>query len=502
MTTATMEIELRGAPWDLLKRLANYREQKRVLEILVEGPGGTGKSRGIGHILFWLAHEYPGIRILVCRKTRTSLSESFLQTWEDEVVPQGHAMLTGAHRSHREQYEFGNGSVLVLGGLDKPERLYSTQFDVVFVQEAIELSLDEWERFYRALRSWRGGIPFQLLLGDTNPDAPTHWLNQRCERGECERMQSLHKDNPKLHDGTNWTYEGLAYIGGLKRLSGVRRARLLDGRWVAAEGAVWETYSQDTHLIDRPEKLSDLGITWFVGAVDWGYQDPGVMQVWGITAKKRAYRVAEWYTTNALLEWWVEQIVGAAQKYRPMRRIVCDPSRPDAIAAVNLRLTKIGLMDTRCVGANNARHSAGSGDLVGLDLVRERLVSTWDDETDGEHDQSSSLYFLRDSSQCRDEWLIQNNQPTCTEQEIPGYVYVMDETGRASKERTDPSVPDHGCDATRYMANYIWRRDLSPREEPPKPVPGTRAGALLRRDPEAAAEWIAVENYKLRKGVN
>ena len=488
MTTLAVEHELRGAPWDLLKRLANYREQKRVLEVLIEGPGGTGKSRGIGHVLFWLGFKFPGIRMLVVRKTRKSLTESFLQTWEDDCVPEGHALLQGPTRAHRDEYDFGNGSKMILGGMDNPTRLYSTSFDVVYVQEAVELTLDEWERFYRALRAWTPPMKFQLLLGDTNPDARTHWLNKRCDEGKCERMRSRHEDNPKWHDGKTWTFEGLAYIGGLQRLSGVRRARLLEGRWDTAEGAVWETFDANMHCIDRPKSLKiELGITWFVGAMDWGYSDPGVLQVWGITPDKRAYRVAEWYTREELQAWWVAHAVEAAEQFQPMRRIVCDPSRIDAIEAINKRFNELGLPSIAC-GANNARHSGGQGDLVGLDLVREKLAGP-----------NPSLYFLRDSLMTRDEWLIQNSLPICTEQEIPGYVFLLNEDGKAGHERTDPACPDHGCDATRYMANYIWRRDLSPAEEAPRPVVGTRASALARRDPDAAQEWVEVENYKLKK---
>lgn len=437
MTEATMEVALRGAPWRLLKRLANYKGDRKVFEILIEGAGGTGKSRGIGHVLFWMAHKWPGIRILVVRKTRASLTNSFLQTWEDEVVPAGHAMLTGPHRSHRERYDFGNGSVMELGGLDNPSRLYSTQYDVVYVQEAIELSLDEWEKFFRALRHFGGGIKFQILLGDTNPDAETHWLNERCNEGVCERMTSLIRDNPKYHDGKQYTFEGLAYVGGLQKLSGVRRTRLLDGKWCTAEGAVWDTWDASVHMLDRPKDLKRaLGITWFVGAVDWGFSDPGVFQVWGIDAQKRAYRVAEWYTTSGLMEWWVEQIAQACKEFEPMRAVVCDPENKEARAALNIRLAKCGQRPV-AVAADNARHGQSKGDIVGLDLVRERLQR---DDGGKPH-----IFLVRDSSRCRDEWLEMNKQPTCTEREIPGYTYLVDETGKPSKERTDPACPDHGC---------------------------------------------------------
>ncbi len=500
--TETQTVHLRGAPWALLKRLNRYEGDRRIFEVLIEGAAGTGKSRGIGHLLFWAAHRWPGIRILVVRKTRASLTNSFLQTWEDEVVPAGHEMLNGAARGHRDNYDFGNGSVMELGGLDHPSRLYSTQYDIVYVQEAIELTLDEWERFFRALRHFQGGksapdkaIKFQLLLGDTNPGPETHWLNERCKEGTCERLVSKLEDNPKFFDvETNtWTFDGLAFRGGLMKLSGPRRMNLLEGKWGSIEGMVWDTYDSNVHLINRPDDPKnlkrELGITYYIGAVDWGYSDPGVFQVWGIDAQKRAYRVAEWYTTNALQEWWTEQIVAAVEEFTPMRVIVCDPAGAKERAALNVRLSKIG-KNPIAIPADNQRHSSNKGDLVGLDLVRERFVK---DASGKAH-----IYFLRDSLRARDEWLELNKQPTCTEREIPGYVYLVDETGKPSRERTDQACPDHGCDATRYMASFLWRRDLSPRAEPLTPKPGTFAGALARRNPVEAQEWLEVDAARAR----
>lgn len=505
--TAGYEIDLRGAPWALMKRLRRYQGERKIFEVLIEGAAGTGKSRGVGHLLFWAAHYWPGIRILVVRKTRASLSESFLETWENEVLPAHNAefMREGPTRGHREHYDFGNGSTMVMGGLDHPTRLYSTQWDIVYVQEAIELSLDEWERFFRALRHFNGDtytptetsspspIGFQLLLGDTNPDAETHWLNERCKEGLCERLTSRMQDNPKFATASGeWTEEGAAYRAGLERLSGVRRLRLLEGKWCTAEGAVWETFSEQVHLIDRPQDLKrDLGINWFVGAIDWGHNDPCCFQVWGIDGSKRAYRVAEWYATNTGQSDWVNWAAAAYQEFQPMRSIVCDPADSQgARNAINIRLASLGAKKPVAILADNTKHGQGKGDLVGLDLVREKLKP----QADGK----PAIYFLRDSLRMRDEWLELNKKPTCTEREIPGYVYLVDETGKPSHDRTDPECPDHGCDATRYLCSFLWRHDQTPPEGPLKPKLGSIASALSRRNPEAMKEWLEIDQHRVR----
>lgn len=498
-----IDVDLRGAPWALMAGLEKYRGEPKIIEALIEGPARTGKSRGVGYVLLWAMIRWPGIRILVVRKTRKSLNESFLQTWEDEVLPPTDPMRDGRKREDRDSYTHPNGSTMALGGLDHPTRLFSTQYDIVYAQEAFELTQDEWEKFLRPLCHWNGKatghvedpIPFQLLVGDTNPDAETHWLNRRCEPqdgkpAQCMRLVSRHRDNPFLwsKQANDWTPEGRAYMQGLDGLHGVRRRRLRDGVWCSAEGAVWETYDRAVHLIDRPADLKrDLGIRYFVGSVDWGFSDPGVFQVWGITGDRRAYRVAEWYSTNALMEWWVEQICGAVVEFEPFKVIVCDPENKSARVSVNVRLSKMGKAPI-AIAADNARHSQNKGDLVGLDLVRERFAQ--------DKDGKSHIYLLRDSLRCRDDELILNSRPTCLEQEIPSYTFLIDESGKPTKERTDPACADHACDAMRYMAQFMWRRDLSPRAEQIKPKLGTLASFIAQRNPEAAQEWIELDETR------
>ncbi|WP_149112819.1 hypothetical protein [Limnoglobus roseus] len=113
-------------------------------ECLLSGPAGTGKSIACLTKLFLFAEKYPGARLLIVRKTRESLTEAGLVTWENEVVPKGHPCLEGPQRKFRSSYQFPNGSVIVVGGLDKSQKVMSTAYDLIYVQEAIELRESEW----------------------------------------------------------------------------------------------------------------------------------------------------------------------------------------------------------------------------------------------------------------------------------------------------------------------------------------------------------------------
>jgi len=168
--------QLRGAQWRLLKDLLTYKGERTVFEKVLSGPAGSSKSTGAALIIYTLMDRFPGFRILVTRKTRESLTDSFLQTWE-EVVPEHHPMLRGASRNNRHSYVMANGSEMVLGGMDKPSKLYSTNYDAWYCEELFEFTEDEWQRARRALRKWsHPTLRFQLLFGSTNPDAEDHWI--------------------------------------------------------------------------------------------------------------------------------------------------------------------------------------------------------------------------------------------------------------------------------------------------------------------------------------
>ncbi len=145
----------------------------------------------------------------------------------------------------------------------------STEFDTIFVQEAIELNLSDFEALTTRLRNYV--MPFQQLLADTNPAFPLHWLKQRCNSGATEFIDSTHKDNPRLwnHDLQEWTQEGIKYLSRLMNLTGTTRERLFEGLWVQSEGVVYDEFTDDNLTDKEPNNRMPIEL-----AIDDGYVDP------------------------------------------------------------------------------------------------------------------------------------------------------------------------------------------------------------------------------------
>ncbi len=217
-------------------------------EAVISGPAGTGKSRACLEKLYTCAVKYPGSRFLLARKTRESLSEAALYTFEEKVLPENSQLAMGSQRRMRQRYELKNGSEIVVAGLDKPEKIMSTEYDMIYVQEATECEERDIEMLTTRLRN--ASMPYQQLLMDCNPDAPHHWLYQRAAAGRALLLESRHEDNPTVTP---------AYLATLDALTGVRYQRLRLGLWVAAEGQVYEAWDPATHRVDQAQ-LQQMGI--------------------------------------------------------------------------------------------------------------------------------------------------------------------------------------------------------------------------------------------------
>lgn len=241
--TATLDLELRGAVGELCDFL---EDESPPSESLLVGPAGTGKTWGVILLLHLLSARKPGLRILICRKTREALTESVLVTYEQEVLPAtGHRKLAeGVKRRVRQAYHYPNGTEWIVGGLDRPSKILSTSYDIVFVNEAIELAEEDWETIQSRIGRPERSHSLNCLIGDTNPGAPSHWLKQRCDRGQTKEWVSRHRDNPALWSGGRWTPAGEAYLARLGRLTGTRRKRLLEGVWAAGEAQWFDRFDE------------------------------------------------------------------------------------------------------------------------------------------------------------------------------------------------------------------------------------------------------------------
>jgi len=196
-TAADLTPEQRGyRPYGAAEQLL-YNKSRVVF---LSGPAGTGKSRGNLEKLHLCALKYAGMRALIVRETRSSLTESGLVTYESKVLPSGSPICAGVQRRMRQAYHYPNGSEIVIGGLDDTTKIMSTEYDMIYIQEAIEVEEGAVQDLMTRLRN--GVMPYQQIIGDTNPGPETHWIKQWEKEGRIVLLDSRHEDNPTIYDAT------------------------------------------------------------------------------------------------------------------------------------------------------------------------------------------------------------------------------------------------------------------------------------------------------------
>lgn len=382
-------------------------------EILMEGPAGTGKTRALLEKANLCALKYPGMRALLVRKTRESMTESVLVTLEEKVLPTGWPMLESPSRPHRQRYRYPNESVLVIAGMDRASRIMSTEYDMIFAFEARELTEDDWESLLTRLRN--GVMPYQQAIADTNPDAPTHWLNQRALRGQMTRLLSRHDDNPSV------TGE---YRKRLDQLTGVRRDRLFKGIWTGREGAVYDLWDPAVHVVKKCKIPTNYRR---IRSIDFGYTNPFVCQWWAIDPDDRMILYRELYMSHGLVEDHAKTIIDHSEGEHYEATVT------DHDAEGRATLQRYGIQTTL------AQKSLRSG----IQSVTKRLKKA--------SDGKPRLTLMADCLIQTDQRLLDQQKPTSTCQEFPGYVWHRGD----DISETPVMVNDHGMDAMRYAVVYL-----------------------------------------------
>jgi len=431
-------------------------------EVLIAGPAGTGKSMAALSKVHGMSLANPGMRALIVRKTLASLGSTALDTFRKRVIKEalaaGKVAFYGGSSEEPPQYRYSNGSAVIIGGIDKPLKIMSSEYDLIFCQESTELTESDWESLTTRLRN-HVVASFQQIIGDCNPDAPTHWLKVRCNNGKTTMFESRHEDNPTLfdEDGT-MTINGAAYMAKLDALTGVRYYRLRKGIWAAAEGVIYDEFDPAVHLVTldqvipnsaelkerlgRELTVKDIPEEWpRYWSVDFGYVNPFVCQMYAETPDGQLAMYREIYRTKRTVDQHAADIMDLVSVPDPNHvsrrgdvassgRIWTEP-RPRAVVCDHDAEGRATLAKELNLPTRAAKKKVKEG--IEKVQVRMRL------RTDGR----PGIVFLRDSVASRDQDLVDAKKPASTVEEFPAYVWNIRDGGKTKDEPVKQD--DHGC---------------------------------------------------------
>lgn len=420
---------MKTAPTDNIRIIAAFRPfpwQVKAWKdlspvLLATGSAGGGKSRFCAEKLHGYMKRYPGSMGLMLRKTRESMTNSTVLFMTTEVIgpdPGVH------HVPSKNRFEYSNGSILAYGGMkddDQREQIRSIGLrggvDIAWLEEANKFTENDFNEVRARIRG--KAAPWRQVLLSTNPDAPGHWIYKRLiQGGEASVYYSSAIDNP-----SNPT----EYIDALKSLTGVLGLRLREGKWVQAEGVVYEDYDASIHLID-PFPIPD---EWRrIRSIDFGYTNPFTCQWWAIDGDGRMYLYREIYETQRLVEDLARDIVRLSAGER-IEYTVADHDAED-------RAT----LQRHGVSTVPAQKDVSPG----IQALQSRFRVAGDGKP--------RIFIFRRALVQRDPKLAGIRLPTCLEEELP--IYVWPDEGKRNREQPVKEF-DHGCDAARYACMSLVR---------------------------------------------
>ena len=151
------------------------------------------------------------------------------------------------------------------------------------------------QAFFKQLLG-RMSIDGAQLFGTTNPDGPGHWLKAYLDRidgpgpngekqiGNWRRFHFTIDDNPSLSE---------AYKNSMRsEYTGLWYRRFILGQWVAAEGAVFDSWDQEKHVVpwsQLPQMKEFFGV-----GIDYGTTNATAAIVLGLGYDGILYAVDEW----------------------------------------------------------------------------------------------------------------------------------------------------------------------------------------------------------------
>jgi phage terminase large subunit len=175
--------------------------------VINRGGAGSSKSYSIAQLLIIRALNYPGIKIFMARKTQPSVRYSVKPLIEEIFSEMGLLMGPGKQIERNKtslDYIFNNGSLIHLGGVDNPEKVKSTDWNYIWMEEATDFAYDDFMQL--RLRIGRNpkvnkqhGFKDQIFL-TFNPIDQFHWIKTQvldC-MDDVTEIHSTYKDNPFL----------------------------------------------------------------------------------------------------------------------------------------------------------------------------------------------------------------------------------------------------------------------------------------------------------------
>ena len=222
----------------------------RAQHIAYGGARGGGKSWAMRTKFILLAARYPGLKLLLLRRTLPELREN-------HILPM-QALLAGAadYRATSCEFLFPNGSRIRCGYCDLEQDVYRYQgqeFDIIGLEEATLFTESQKDFLTTCNRSTRSDISPRMYY-TCNPGGVGHaWVKRLFidrEYKNGERVEDYVFIPASVYDNPVLLRSDPGYIRTLQALPEDLRRAHLEGDWDVLSGQYFTEWRRETHTVE------------------------------------------------------------------------------------------------------------------------------------------------------------------------------------------------------------------------------------------------------------
>ena len=293
----------------------NYYATKKI--VVNYGGARSGKSFSIRCLflknLFECRH---GVKLCIARKTTPALKMTeYLEFFK--LMKKLGLYRESNHNKTDKTYEW-NGNHLQFLSFDDPEKIRSSEFNYIWLEEATEFTFEDYVAVLTRLsaENHEENNPNRLYL-TLNPTDVNSWINKKLiHMDDVEVIHSTYRDNPFLSP------EYVKTLLSLKELDETSYRTFAEGEWVSLANVIYPQY--DTYDV-IPSDVEGS----FIYGLDFGFNNPSALvkvyyndtDVW---IEEKLY---ERELTNTLLIEKLKEIAADGT-------IIADSAEPDRISEI------------------------------------------------------------------------------------------------------------------------------------------------------------------------
>jgi len=268
-------------------------------------------------------YAFPEANFIITAPTYKIMNQSTLPEFLKVFEPYGE------FRRGDMEFKLNWGSTIYLRtGTDPDSVVGVTNVYAIWGDEAGKYGLYFWQNI-----EGRAALKDAPIMLTTTPYS-LNWLYKELvkpyyeeKRDDCLLISAKSIENPYFSKKTYYKR---------KQTMDPRMFRAMyEGTFERLAGTVYDCFTEHGNIQKQiaPEVLNQMT---FYGGIDWGYTDPFVLLIMGVTPNGDRFIVSEFYKTNQTPDMIVEMLT-AKMSYFPMKLVWCDPSRPDMIAMLSER---------------------------------------------------------------------------------------------------------------------------------------------------------------------